>query len=121
MARLFVRCSDHAPGQRASPNAGPNVTGKMYEQTGVVIRSGVRAPRTPTLGTKADAARPPASRLIQVTARFRAALTMAQGLLPSPVAVPQRGWCVVSTDSLWWLGVFLSLIVAAVVMWILSE
>ena len=46
---------------------------------------------------------------------------MAQGLLPSPVAVPQRGWCVVSTDSLWWLGVFLSLIVAAVVMWILSE
>ena len=105
------------------PNAGPNVTGseKMDEQTGVVIRSGVSAPRTPTLGTKADAARPPASRLIQVTARFRAALTMAQGLLPSPVAVPQRGWCVVSTDSLWWLGVFLSLIVAAVVMWILSD
>jgi len=27
----------------------------------------------------------------------------------------------VSTDSLWWLGVFLSLIVAAVVMWILSD
>jgi len=28
---------------------------------------------------------------------------------------------VVSTDSLWWLGVFLSLIVAAVVVWILSD
>src|SRR6266436_3328415 len=41
-------------------------------------------PRTPTLGTKADAARPPASRLAQVTTRFRAALTVAQGLLPSP-------------------------------------
>jgi len=46
---------------------------------------------------------------------------MAQGLLPSPVTVPQRGCCVVSTDVLWWLGVFLSLIVVAAVIWIFSE
>jgi hypothetical protein len=81
----------------------------------------VRLLHTAPLGTRADTARPPASRHHPVTGRFRAGLTMAQGLLPSPVTVPQRGCCVVSTDVLWWLGVLLSLIVVVAVVWIFSE
>src|SRR5258707_6991522 len=80
-ARAVLRaCNGLAP----SPSAGTNVRGRWINRQCVVIRSGALGPRTPTLGTKADAARPPASRLIRVTARFRAALTVAQGLLPSP-------------------------------------
>ena len=60
-ARAVLRaCNRLAP----SPSAGTNVTERMDEQTAVVIRSGTPGPRTPTLGTKADAARPPASRLV---------------------------------------------------------
>jgi hypothetical protein len=40
---------------------------------------------------------------------------------PLRVTVPQKGWWVVGADGLWWLGVFLSLIVVAAIIWIFSD
>jgi hypothetical protein len=47
---------------------------------------------------------------------------MVQGLLGLTVSVPYGGWMThVSSDVLWWLGVLLSLIVLALVMWMFNE